>query len=499
MFSYHLPCEIAELQRWIQVRFMRRSDFLITLRYAMLGLAVVILPIVLWKMDLPIVSNTYGNDYEPFELFGFCASIGLIVSAIIELRKQSNRSFERILLITLPVLVGFHFLNLIAEYSIKPWDYSCYERAANAIIAGANPYSTAEYRYPPFVAQAVAFIYHFIRVSLAVVRANMSDESIWGLIYYFYQCGQFFLIELAFFLCYRFARKVGFQSIPALAFVTAMFLFNTPLIRTLRHGQVNLWVLNSVLLATLLNDNYPLIGGLAVALGGHIKLYPLVFCLPWTIIKRWRALLGAAVGFFTIVLIQTKGGQNWHLWHQFLAFFRLFPTGTRFRDNSLYSITHNLLRLTGLLGQHVADLQAVVRSVGAIATLAILAWFCWRFIEREKVFSAVNTGGDPNSNNAGSAFRLYGHLMDALALALLVPPVVWEHHYVLAIPIVLWAIATRWRDKPWQVGIGAFLIFVLPTFDVFPFSYHRLIGLLILLSLTSPTALAGLRTYRENA
>jgi len=477
---------------------MRRSDFLAPLGYGGLGLIVVILPIVLWKLDLPIISNTYGNDYELFELFGFCASIGLIVSAGIKLRKQRDVCFERILLTALPVLVGFYFLNLIAEYSIKPWDYGCYESAANAIITGANPYSTADYRYPPLVAQSIAVMYQLIQVGLVVVRANMSSESIWGLIYYFYQCGQFFLIELAFLLCYRFARGVGLQSIPALALVTAMFLFNTPLIRTLRHGQVNLWVLNSVLLATLLIDNYPIISGLAVALGGHIKLYPLVFCLPWAVTKRWRALLGAVVGLFAIVLIQTKGGQNWQLWHQFLAFFKSFPTGTRFRDNSLYSIAYNLLRLTGLLGQHAADLQAVVRGVGAIATLAILAWFFWRFIEREKVFSAADTAGDPNANNAGSTFRLYGHLMDALALALLVPPVVWEHHYVLAMPIALWAIATRWRDKSWQVGIGAFLIFVLPTFDVFPFSYHRVIGLLMLLHLTSPTAQRSLRTHQES-
>jgi hypothetical protein len=79
--------------------------------------------------------------------------------------------------------------------------------------------------------------------------------------------------------------------------------------------------------------------------------------------------------------------------------------------------------------------------------------------------------------------------MDALALGLMTSPVVWEHHYVLAIPLVIWAFATQGMARPWQVGIGAFLIFAIPTFDVFPLSYHRILGLLFLVHITWPAAL----------
>jgi hypothetical protein len=85
---------------------------------------------------------------------------------------------------------------------------------------------------------------------------------------------------------------------------------------------------------------------------------------------------------------------------------------------------------------------------------------------------------------------LYGHAVDALALALLVSPTVWEHHYVLALPLVLWAAAKRGRDRPWPVAIGAFLMLAVPTFDLFPLSYHRIVGLVLLLILTSPGKLA---------
>jgi hypothetical protein len=35
--------------------------------------------------------------------------------------------------------------------------------------------------------------------------------------------------------------------------------------------------------------------------------------------------------------------------------------------------------------------------------------------------------------------------------------------------------------QPARVGIAVLLIFGIPTFDVFPLSYHRLVGLLMLL------------------
>ena len=65
----------------------------------------------------------------------------------------------------------------------------------------------------------------------------------------------------------------------------------------------------------------------------------------------------------------------------------------------------------------------------------------------------------------------------ALAWVLLAAPVVWEHHYVLAIPLLLWAAAGWGRRHAVALGAAALLCFAVPTFDVFPWSYHRLVGL----------------------
>ncbi len=78
--------------------------------------------------------------------------------------------------------------------------------------------------------------------------------------------------------------------------------------------------------------------------------------------------------------------------------------------------------------------------------------------------------------------RLYGNVFDAIVMVLIISPLVWEHHYILTIPLIIWVILTQGKQKPWRVGVAAFLICAIPIFDVYPFSYHRIAGLLLLLS-----------------
>jgi hypothetical protein len=83
-------------------------------------------------------------------------------------------------------------------------------------------------------------------------------------------------------------------------------------------------------------------------------------------------------------------------------------------------------------------------------------------------------------------YRFSGHVVDSVALMLLLSPMVWEHHYVLALPLAVWAVATQGSSRPWPIGLALVLMFAVPTFDVFPLSYHRIAGLLMLVALSSP-------------
>jgi Glycosyltransferase family 87 len=468
--------------------------------YPILGLFAVFFPIILWRLNTSLVGSTYKKYEQLFELFGFCASVSLIVFAYVELKKRYGQPFNNLLPVILPILVCFNYLSIISEYSgytYKIYDYQCYEAAAKAVLAGITPYTNLGYiyTYPPLTAQVLAWLYQLIDRNISIIHlADQSPEQIWGLVFYFYQCGQFLLIGLAYFLGYRFAKNIGLESVPASFLLAAILLFNNPLLRTLRHGQINLWLLDLFLLAVLLLQRYPLISGFLIAVGGHIKLYPLILLMPWGIAKQWKAVLGTIASFFIILLIQTNGGTNWSLWEQFLGFFGSGSSNSLtiaspyvpdlLRNNSLHSVIFNFSKGIGkILGIQIGFANVVF----LLATLAVIVWFGFRFIKREQAYYALaKTAEIPTSDRRENTFRLYGHSVDALSLGLLISPSVWEHHYVLAIPIAVWAIATRGYEKPWTVGISTFLMFCLPTFDVFPFSYHRILGLLVLLYIASP-------------
>jgi hypothetical protein len=80
-------------------------------------------------------------------------------------------------------------------------------------------------------------------------------------------------------------------------------------------------------------------------------------------------------------------------------------------------------------------------------------------------------------------------LIDFSVLTLLLAPSAWDHHFVIALPLALWAIALQGHVKPMQVGFGIVSIFVMPGFNIFPLSYLRLFGVILLLLVTPPTVL----------
>jgi hypothetical protein len=81
-------------------------------------------------------------------------------------------------------------------------------------------------------------------------------------------------------------------------------------------------------------------------------------------------------------------------------------------------------------------------------------------------------------------FRLTSDWMDMMLMMLLVSPLVWEHHYVLAIPPFLWGLINATRRRLFWILLGGGLLFTIPVFDIYPLSYYRLVGMLILTAAT---------------
>jgi hypothetical protein len=460
------------------------------LLYAVIVTAAVALPLLLWPFDSPLVGDTYGREYRPFELLGLTGSVAIVAIAGLELRRRPRRSLADVLPVVVAALVGFVFLGFVVEYSRRSWDYRCYESAARALVTGADPYDRTAYLYPPLLAQLLARAHGLAAwIQAGAGVAGDAEDGAWFVVFYLYQCLQLLAVNLVFLLLYRFARRLEVPPLPAAFLAAALVLCDDPVLRTLRHNQINFYLVDLILLAILVMGSRPFLSGLLVALGAHLKLYPALVALPMLIVRGWTALLGVAVGVSGIVLLQTGLGTDFHLWERFGALAGSFPRSRTFRDNSLHSVVSNVTRF-GLQPAGVAEarVQAIASVLALAVSLAVLVWFAARFFRRESAFRRLESGPGESAARDLAFRRFSGHVVDSVALMLLLSPMVWEHHYVLALPLAVWAVATRGAEKPWPTGAALLLMFAVPTFDVFPLSYHRIAGLLMLVALTPPGA-----------
>ena len=418
---------------------------------------------------MPLITTT---PERLFTVFGFCMWCVLLIVAYREIKAHPGISLEKGIVILLPILVSFFFLVLIVEYVGKSFDYEVYEYAFQAIARRKNPYNGSFYFYPPLFAQGLAFIYS---IGKKLLDPASIDELLF--VFYIHQCLQFLLCNVAYQLSSRMAARLGFSELKNKLIVTGLFLFNFPLIRMLHLNQINLYVLNTTLIALLALRRFPLLSGAAVTFGGLIKLYPLILSAPLVVMRKWKALLGAFVTGVIVVFLQTNFGRDFRLWRQFLRFFLAFPTEREsavwIRNTTFLSLAHNLNRFMGLP-------KSFILPFYILCALVVLTWTARRFYQREKTYSTLLPGP------AAETYRNFGNLIDFASLALLMTPSAWDHHFVIALPLALWAIAIRGKDRPGWVGLAIACIFVLPPFDIFPFSYLRMFGVIALLILTPP-------------
>lgn len=442
----------------------------------------ILLPIVLWRLNLPFISSTSGNEYRVFEIFALCATLTVVALAVRRLRRPGE-SFEKKIPTIVFALLACYFVAQVTEYRPLSSDWKSYERAAQAILAGANPYDDTGYLYPPMVALALAAAHQFVVGGAALLHVSVTTEFAWQGVFYLYQCAQFFLVIGAAALCFHFAQSLGATDIVAAVMVAALFVFNIPVMRTLQFHQVNFWLLDLMLVAALFARSFPLGAGIALAIATHVKLYGAILLLPLFLLRHFRVVAWAALGIAAITLLQTDGGASLSVWRNYIELSAAFPAGTMFRDNGLHSIVHNTLSFLNRLAHIEPDSFArIVR----VATLLAAGGVLWYFGKRWRM-----------RTRSAEREKFYGSLFDAVALALIISPLVWEHHYILALPLIIYVAVTRAKDQPWRVGIGAFLICAIPVFDVFPLSYHRVAGLMLLLSASTPESAPSGAPERE--
>jgi hypothetical protein len=446
--------------------------------YARCGISAIIaalLPIVLWYTDSNWLRFSYTRYNALFEYFGFSASAVLIANLIVEV-KSAQRSFkDRLVPILLFSLTAFAFLVWFSEYSVISYDFSAYQNSANALLGGRSPYGNEPaYIYPPLLVYLITFLYKTVQwISVNVFLTQMSTNEYFYLVFYLYQVSQYCLTLISFGLVYLFARSLNHTRYSAALLVTLLFLANLPLLRNFRLNQVNLWVLIVLLLAILLVDRYPVLAGAFVALGGHIKVYPLVALIPWLISRKWLAAASAVISGLLIFLAQLLLVHGWRHWVDFFSYLQNVERGVALRNNSLHSLAWNLAHL--LLpggGDQIKTTTTTLLTIGLTA-LAV-AWITRRYWQRMKAPGLTDQD------------RFLGNFMDTIVLMFFISPSVWDHHLVAAIPLAVWAATVGIDQLFGRVGLGLVLIFWVPTFDVFFFSYVHLAGIILLLIALPP-------------
>ena len=449
-----------------------------------------------WRMNLHLVSSTFGRTYELFDLFGFFLSLALLYIAAVEWRARADkRDLTGYLPTLLFLLTAFALLSLRTAYPSLSIDYRCFARGAQNLALGLNPYFGTKFEYPPLFAQCLVGSHALLIWAATLLHLDTSPEGGWRILYFIYYAAHFGAMLCAYLMTHRLGQRIGFRE-PVLSLLCAgLFLFSVPMMQNLQFNQTNIFILDILLVILLLPPSRNLASGLLAALGTAFKLYPILVLVPWIRMRRFRAIAAMAMGGAALLCLETRGFRDWHIISQYLSFFfHDYPKYIHYRNNCYYSLFANVL---SIIKFHVIPMgrSAFLVFSGTLpmaATLLTLVWFGVRGLKRERSFeSALHYGSE---RDAAQAERERRWLLDMLPLMLLVSPTLWAHHFILIIPFVMQALFDAKQKSPMRIGLFTGLIFLPPVFDIFPFSYHRLAGL-IGLCLSAPMTL----TFSEPA
>jgi hypothetical protein len=276
---------------------------------------------------------------------------------------------------------------------------------------------------------------------------------------------------LSFLLFYILLQRVLelYQFTPSAAALTsALFLLvNMPVIRTFMYVQVNFHVMNFVLLSILFYRGRIFLSALMLALAIHFKASPAILVLAFLLEFNWKWLLWFAVSMVLIALFPA-------------AIYGVGPY-VDFINNFLFiNAPHALSMHDSSFDSAIGMALSYFRADFAIVRLLVL--LTKGLTALAVIFLCIRSRGF--FSDSESKVRLFDSIVPLFVGMTLLSPLVWEHHAMfLTLPFLL---LLKKLESPaeWLLyGAVYLLVFLIPTFDYFPWSYGRLLGILILLGL----------------
>jgi hypothetical protein len=350
-------------------------------------------------------------------------------------------------------LLATGYLNWVrGPHKVEHKDFSNYFTAAVNMRDGVpltnDPFQL--YLYPPLLATLLE----------PLTLLGLGPAS------WLFRFGNLVAVVLFALLVYLTAQRIGANRITAVVLMVASVGFNVAIVDTLAAQQVNLHVANLVLASLLLFPRHVALSAIALAVGAHLKVYPVLLAAPFVLLRQWRwcAWFGAAV---LAIAAGTSLVNSPDYYLQFLhRLSELQEYGIR--NASVAALLHNTARFAGL------DLGAVERPLATALSVgcgALIIWWGWPAIRDGVLFPAA----DRRERIVGSAFAVLSIVM------LVISPSIWPHHLVLTLlPALALALAVRTAADAAYLAVAWFLIALIPVHEIYPLAYLRLAGVLLL-------------------
>jgi alpha-1,2-mannosyltransferase len=219
---------------------------------------------------------------------------------------------------------------------------------------------------------------------------------------------------------------------------TALFIWVEPVRTTLNYGQINL-VLAALLLGTLVAAR-SWVQGAGVGIAAGMKLTPAISGLYFLVTRQYKAAVWSVVAFAATVGVgyAVSPSLSDRYWFHLLGDAeRVGPVGSAINQS-----------LRGALSRTLGhDVQTGPVFLAGAAVAAVLAGFALHAAVRARDALAM--------------------IVTVQFLGLLVSPISWSHHWVWAVPALMWLIhgtahrLAKVTAVAWLAAIGSYLISIL--------------------------------------
>ncbi|MCC6261619.1 MAG: DUF2029 domain-containing protein [Anaerolineales bacterium] len=344
-------------------------------------------------------------------------------------------------------LVAVSYLNILRE-RIRYGDIGYYIEAALKLYNHQPLPDT--YIYPPLWATLLSQL------------APLGEDGI------LFICWSLNLLSLFafYYLLQRILQHYQFKANAAAIATTIFMLVNMPLLRTLLYVQVNLHVLNLIFLSVLLYKDKPYFSAFTLALAVHLKASPMILALAFLLEFNWKWLAYFSLNLILIALF-TIALTGFEPYLQFIHNAALLAAPREFslRDSSFDSF-FNIALAYLRINQSLIKILVYLAKGGAVL-LALFIGFKTNSLH-------------PQSKGA----KLYNAIPALLFAMVIASPLIWEHHGIfLTLPFLLLLKKIQAPSEWLWFGAAYLFVFLMPTFDFFPWSYAKLFGILTILGL----------------